>query len=73
MPTHAEIAAKLLRDAASFFNTLGEQNESLKDQMDENAQVFERVATLVETDPSGELEEGEEGEDAVGEDSAGQQ
>jgi len=42
MPTHAELSAKLLVDAATFFKTLGEQNEPLKEQMDENADVFEQ-------------------------------
>lgn len=40
MPTHAELASKLLADAASFFRTLGDQNQPLKEQMDENANVF---------------------------------
>ncbi|MCM2343156.1 MAG: hypothetical protein NDJ24_01185 [Alphaproteobacteria bacterium] len=57
MPSHAEIAARLLRDAATFFRAVGEQNETLRDQMMENADVFEQVATLVETNPTGELED----------------
>lgn len=56
MPTHAEMAAKLLREAAEFFRTIGSQNEPLQEQMQENAQVFERVASLVETDPTGGVE-----------------
>ena len=56
MPSHAEVAAKLLRDAAGFFQTVGEQNPSLKSQMDENANVFTQVAGLVESDPNGELQ-----------------
>lgn len=58
MPTHAEIAAKLLRDAAVFFRTMAEhnENEDFQSQMQENADVFEKVATLVESDPSGQLE-----------------
>lgn len=59
MPSHAEVAAKLLRDAAGFFQTVGEQNPSLKGQMDENANVFTQVAGLVESDPNGELQTGE--------------
>jgi hypothetical protein len=58
MPSHAALAAKLLRDAAVFFRTIGEQNPPLKIQMDENADVFEQVATLVEQDPTGQIEEG---------------
>jgi hypothetical protein len=57
MPSHSELAAKLLRDAAAFFKTIAEQNPPLKDQMDENADVFEQVADLVEKDPNGQIEE----------------
>lgn len=57
LPTHAQLAARLLRDAAAFFRTLGEQNPPLAEQMAENSAVFEQVATLVETDPSGRLKE----------------
>ncbi len=59
MPSHSEVAAKLLRDAAGFFQTVGEQNPTLKAQMDENANVFAQVAGLVESDPTGELQTGE--------------
>lgn len=65
MPSHSELAAKLLRDAASFFRTVGEQNEPLKEQMTENADVFEQVAALVEQDPTGELQGEEGGGDAT--------
>lgn len=57
MPSHAELAARLLRDAAGFFRTVGEQNRPLATQMNENADVFEQVADLVEQDPNGVLEE----------------
>lgn len=57
MTTHADLGARLLRDAAAFFRTLGEQNAPLKDQMMENAEVFEQVATLLEQDPAGILPE----------------
>jgi hypothetical protein len=62
MPTHAQVAAKLLRDAAGFFNTVGEQNPTLTDQMAENANVFQQVAHLVENDPGGELQQPEGGQ-----------
>lgn len=55
MPSHAQLAARLLRDAASFFRTIGEQNQPLKEQMLENATVFEQVAGLVEKDPNGQI------------------
>ncbi len=63
MPTHAQLAAQLLRDAAAFFRTIAEQNEPLKEQMAENAAVFDEVAMLVETNPMGDLPapEGHEG------------
>lgn len=56
MPTHAELAGKLLKDAATFFRTLAEQNDSLRKQMNDNATVFEQMAELVIDDPEGELE-----------------
>lgn len=63
MPTHSQLAAQLLRDAATFFRTIAEQNEPLRDQMSENAAVFDEVAMLVEADPTGEIdgESGHEG------------
>jgi hypothetical protein len=57
MLTHSQLAAKLLRDAAVFFRTIGEQNPPLKIQMDENANVFEQVADLTEQDPMGVISE----------------
>ncbi len=57
MPSHSELAAKLLRDAAAFFQTIAEQNPPLKEQMDENADVFKQVADLVENDPNGQIDE----------------
>lgn len=56
MATYANLAAKLLRDAAIFFRNVGEQNKPLKEQMDDNASVYEQVADLVEHDPLGVLE-----------------
>lgn len=58
MISHAQLAAKLLKDAAAFFRTIGEQNPPLKIQMDENANVFEQVAELVENNPTGVIDEG---------------
>lgn len=52
MATNAEIAAKLLRDAATFFRHVGDQNEPIKAQMDSNARAYEVVADLVEEDPN---------------------
>ena len=58
MASHAQLAARLLRDAAKFFRTLGEQNEPLREQMMENANVFDQVANLVESDPTGQVDQG---------------
>jgi len=55
MPTHAELAARLLRDAAQIFQTIGEQNPALKEQMGDNSQVFVQIADLVEKDPTGSV------------------
>jgi len=56
MATHAQLAAKLLRDAATFFRNVGAQNPALKEQMDDNATVYDQVADLLERDPGGEIE-----------------
>lgn len=56
MATYAHLAAKLLRDAATFFRNVGAQNQPLKEQMDDNASVYEQVADLVEKDPMGILD-----------------
>ena len=58
--THAHLAARLLRDAAAFFRTIGEQNPPLAEQMTENARVFDQIAHLVETDPTGLVDSGQE-------------
>lgn len=53
MATHAQLSAKLLKDAATFFRNVGDNNPSLKEQMYDNATVYEQVAVLVEKDPLG--------------------
>lgn len=62
MATNAEIAARLLRDAAGFFRSVGEQNPPLKEHMSHNAQAFEVMADRVETDPTGEAHFGQPAE-----------
>ena len=57
MPTHSQLSAQLLRDAAGFFQTIGEQNEPMRDQMMENASVFTEVAALVESDPESKIKD----------------
>ena len=59
MATYAHLSAKLLRDAATFFRNVGVQNPPLKEQMDDNASVYEQVADLVENDPLAELDLGD--------------
>lgn len=54
--THAELAGRLLKDAAEFFRTLADQNEPIKEQMEENANVFDQISDLVSTDPLGEMD-----------------
>jgi hypothetical protein len=53
MATHAQIAARLLRDAATFFRNVAIQNEPLRDQLNDNAAVYDQVADLVESNPEG--------------------
>jgi hypothetical protein len=60
MATYAQLAAKLLRDAATFFRNVGAQNEPLKEQMNDNASVYDQVADLVEKNPMGVLDIGDE-------------
>lgn len=55
MATHAQIAANLLRNAATFFRDIGGQNPDLKEQMDVNARTYDAVADMVERDPLGEM------------------
>lgn len=62
MPTHAELATKLLVDAADFFITLGEQNPPLKEQMEENATVFQQMGALLAQEPEGALNDTPHGE-----------
>jgi len=52
-PAHAQLAAKLLRDAAEFFEALRSQNADLGPQMQEKAEVFRKVADHIEQDPDG--------------------
>jgi hypothetical protein len=54
MATNAELAVKLLRSAAGFFRSVGEQNVQIKEQMDTNAQTYDMVAEWLEEDPSAE-------------------
>lgn len=59
MATYAQLGAKLLRDAATFFRNVGAQNQPLAEQMNDNAAVYEQVAELLEQDPNGVLDLGD--------------
>ena len=60
MPTHAEVAADLLKAAALFFRNIAETNTELKEQMETNAETYDAIAQLVTSDPQGELDLSEE-------------
>ena len=63
LATHAQIAGRLLRDAAKFFRNVAAQNEPLREQLNDNATVYDQVADLLEADPMGVLELGSDGQD----------
>ncbi|MEQ8196107.1 MAG: hypothetical protein RIB59_16620 [Rhodospirillales bacterium] len=52
---NAELAAKLLRESAAFMRDVGVQNPGMRTEMNEAAGKCERVADLVERDPTGEV------------------
>ena len=54
--SHAELAGRLLRDAAAFFRHLAEENPTLADAMGENAEIYEQAADLIEQDPNGRVD-----------------
>ncbi len=60
MATHAQLASRLLRDAATFFRNVAAQNEPLRDQLNDTADVYDQIAQRVGTDPLGELDLGDE-------------
>jgi hypothetical protein len=56
MATYVQLSAKLLRDAATFFRNVAAQNaEPLREQMNDNATVYDQVADLLEKDPLGQI------------------
>ncbi len=55
MASHAQVAARLLRNAAKFFRDVGGQNPQIREQMENNSRTYDTVANLVETDPGGEM------------------
>ncbi len=55
MATHAELAARLLRECARFFRAVGPQQEDGQADMAAFAETCEVVAELVAEDPAAEL------------------
>jgi hypothetical protein len=52
--THAELAAKLLREAAILYRMFGAGREGeMHERIDQFGRLYERVADLVERDPQG--------------------
>lgn len=58
METNAHVAARLLREAAEFYRTLGQSSPEMKDRMEEFGHLYEQVAGLLDTDPTGALTAG---------------
>ncbi len=56
MTTNAQLAARLLREAAEIYRTLGGDDSEVKQQMDDFGTLYERVADMVELDPGGVVE-----------------
>lgn len=54
--TFAALSARLLRDAATFFRNVADQNPALAEQMSSNARVYEQIADQLEADPLQSLE-----------------
>lgn len=62
MPTHAELASKLLADAAEFFRNLGDKNDEINGQMVENAEVFVQMSELLSQSPDGKIDDKSHGD-----------
>lgn len=53
MKSNAELAARLLREAAFVYRTLGQGDIADRRQMMEFADLYEKVADQLERDPTG--------------------
>lgn len=62
MLTHAQLAARLLRDAADFFRHLAQENPALQESMNDNAGIYDQVAQLVEAAPMETIDLPEKGD-----------
>jgi hypothetical protein len=58
--THAEFAARLLREAANIFRSIAGGDTAADDRANQFASLYERVADLVEHDPLGRIEDKKE-------------
>jgi hypothetical protein len=64
--THAQLAVRLLRDAAGFFRNVAEQNPALAEEMNDNAAVYDEVAGLLAQDPLATIEVEDDGAEEGG-------
>jgi len=53
MSTNAQLAAHLLRGAAKLFRTIAEDDPELQQRLLGFGEVYEKVATHLENDPTG--------------------
>lgn len=58
MTTYAELAARLLREAATMFRALTAEDPDTNHQLSEFSRLYDQVADLVETNPLGRLDDG---------------
>ena len=56
MTTNAQLAARLLREAAEIYRTLGANDSEAQQQMNDFGTLYDRVADMVELDPEGVVE-----------------
>jgi hypothetical protein len=56
MTTHAELAARLLREAAVIFRTINLPDAEVQQRLDTFGKLYERVAELVEQAPVAPLD-----------------
>lgn len=64
VPENIAVAVNLMRDAATFFRQLADQNPPIREEMRDNADVYDNLASLLEADPKGSLEKGARDEDS---------
>lgn len=53
--SHGEMAGRLLKDAADFLRTIAAGNAPIAEQMEQNANVFEKIAAHVAETPTGQI------------------